>query len=285
MTAKKLSGKSGKLSTSSAMSGILNRQKKSTKAIEKIMGENISTETSAKPKGRQKEKHLGDIAADVAARRQAQGAPAKTKATTKTKKTGTTVNKKAERPASTKKPASTKSSTSKKTEAKTRHNKRMSIEVTTLGAGLFKTTGAAVGGLLDAGKVLTGFASSGAGKTTESVKSGAKSARNKVKGVIKPVKPGAKTKLAKTGAGAVSAALATACKITGKVACGGATLGAGAGKAAGYVVTGALAAPVDIVNVVIGAGASATGSVSRLLFGPPESKGSKPGKRRKIPVV
>ncbi len=256
MTAKKVSGKSGKLSTSSAMSGILNRQKKSAKAIEKMMGENISTETSAKPKGRQKEKHLGDIAADVAARRQAQGAPAKTKAATKTKKTGTTVNKKAERPASTKKPASTKSSTSKKTEAKTRHNKRMSIEVTTLGAGLFKTTGAAVGGLLDAGKVLTGFASSGA-----------------------------KTKLAKTEAGAVSAALATACKITGKVACGGATLGAGAGKAAGYVVTGALAAPVDIVNAVIGAGASATGSVSRLLFGPPESKGSKPGKRRKIPVV
>lgn len=296
MVAKKRSDKSKKRSTSSAMGDVLNRQKKSSGAIEKMLEKNIVAEMSIGPAGKSKRKPLKDIAVQVAAKRRAKSAPIKAKAAVKSIKKSArvikkvakpTIEKKSNRPVLSKKPVSTKRPVTKKPVAKARHNKRASVEVITIGAGLFDLVGAGVGGLLSVGKTVTGFVTVGATKAVESVGSGAKSAKAKVVGAVKSVKQKAKANSEdkKSDNGAVAAAMKTATDVTGKMAGGVATVGSSVGKAAGYVVTGALAAPVDIVSGVIGVGASATSSVSRLLFGPAKPKRPKTEKQKKIPVV
>lgn len=264
-------GKGEASKTQSAMGMALQQQRQKTKVIEKLVEKNIVTEVMGGRNVTDKrdgKTSLGEIAKVAAAKRKSadKKAPVKKPVAKKTtvKKT---VAKKPEAQKPTARIATPKTSTSTNkatprdsynmgTEHDDMNNDRpIHIEIESLGKGVLGATTAGVGGMVGASKNVVG-------RVRESVKSGAKGAVDSVKG----------NSIVDSLAGSVAVATKTATDVTGKVADGAMGVVKGVGTVAGYVVTGAVAAPVDLVRGVSRLAGDLVGGISALTFGKREKK-------------
>ncbi len=146
-------------------------------------------------------------------------------------------------------------------------DKKVKVEVVTLGAGIARAIGKGLDGVIETGKAVAGAAGSGAQAAVDIVQSGLKGTAETVKGAVKPAKTRAKDEAKPKGENIIAEAAKTASVVTEQVADGVLNLSSGIGKAAGYVAKGAVAAPVDIIRGISGVAAGAAISVSNLLVG------------------
>ncbi len=150
--------------------------------------------------------------------------------------------------------------------AKKKDKKNLRVEVEPFCSVVAGAVGKSIGGVVDTGKTVAGAARSGAQAAANTIETGVKDAVGAIKQMVKPgSKPsgaGSEEKVADDSP--ISSSIKTAASITGKVADGVLAAGSGVGKITGYVVKGAVAAPVDIASGVSGVIVNTASAITRL---------------------